>query len=59
MTSQEIKALPIEEKLRIGEAIWEDMRDRFDNAPISESTLDMLRQRQQRVANGEAGLLEL
>jgi hypothetical protein len=58
MTSLEIKALPTEEKVRIMEAIWEDMRDRFDASSLSQPMLDLLRERRMRVERGEAQLLE-
>jgi len=58
MTAQEIRTLPIEEKVRIMEAIWEDMRGRYEEAPISHEVLDLLKERQARVERGEARLLD-
>jgi hypothetical protein len=57
MTTQEIKCLPTDEKIRIMEAIWEDMRDRYEEAPIFQEVIDLLRERQARVERGEARLL--
>ncbi len=37
MTTQEIKSLPIDEKVRIMEAIWEDMRGHYEESPISKA----------------------
>ena len=58
MTAQEVKLLPIEEKVRLMEAIWEDMRDHCEEAPISQEFLDLLKTRQARVERGEARLLD-
>jgi len=35
MTTQEIRILPADEKVRIMAAIWEDMRDHYEEALIS------------------------
>ncbi|HVE15407.1 MAG TPA: addiction module protein [Chthoniobacterales bacterium] len=58
MTTQQIKSLPAEEKLQIMEAIWEDMRDHYENAPIAPEVIDLLRHRQARVAAGDAKFLD-
>ena len=58
MTTQDIKALPAEEKVRIMETIWEDMRDHYEEAPISQDVIDLLKERQARVERGEARLLD-
>lgn len=39
-------------------AIWEDMRDHHEEAPISEDVIDLLKERQARVNRGEAQLLD-
>jgi uncharacterized FAD-dependent dehydrogenase len=58
MTTQEIRTLPTDEKVRIMAAIWEDMRDHDDEAPISQEVIDLLKERQARVNSGEAQLLD-
>lgn len=58
MTTLEIKTLPTEQKLQIMEAIWEDMRDRYENAPVPPEVITLLRHRQERVAKGEAKFLD-
>jgi hypothetical protein len=58
MTAQEIRTLPIDQKVRIMEVIWEDMRDRYEESPISQEVIDILRERQSRVERGEARLFE-
>jgi putative addiction module component (TIGR02574 family) len=58
MTTQDIKCLSIDEKVRIMEAIWEDMRARYEEAPISEELVSLLKERQARVDRGESSLLD-
>jgi putative addiction module component (TIGR02574 family) len=58
MTAQEIRDLPIDEKVRIMQAIWEDMRARYEDAPISEEVVHLLKERVARLERGEARLLE-
>jgi len=58
MTTQEIRILPADEKVRIMTAIWEDMRDHNEEAPISQEVIDLLKERQARVKSGEAQLLD-
>jgi len=57
MTTEDVKALPIEQKLQIMEAIWEDFRERFDRLEVSEPQKELLDRRRARVQNGEARLL--
>jgi hypothetical protein len=58
VTAQEIKTLPTDEKFRIMEALWEDMRDHYEEAPISPEVIDLLKERQARVERGEAKILD-
>ncbi len=58
MTAQDIKLLPADEKIRIMAVIWEDMREHYEEAPISQEVIDLLRERQARVERGEAKLLD-
>jgi hypothetical protein len=58
MTTEEIRTLPINEKVRIMEAIWEDMRDHYEEAPISQEVVDLLKERQARFERGEVQLLD-
>ncbi len=58
MTAQDVRDLPAEEKLRIMAAIWDDMRERFEDAAISRRTIAFLDERKARVARGEARLHE-
>lgn len=58
MTAEDIKALPIDRKLQIMEAIWEDFRDRFDRMAISQEQKNLLDRRRARVQQGAAQLLD-
>jgi hypothetical protein len=49
ITGPEIKAPPVEQKIQIMEAIWEDFRDRFDTWDIPEEQRALLGQRRARV----------
>ncbi len=57
MTAAEVKALPVGEKFRIMEAIWEDLRDRFERSEIPQEHKDLLDLRRARVESGDAQLL--
>jgi hypothetical protein len=58
MTVEEIKALPMAQKHQIMEAIWEDLRDRFEQADLPQRLQDLLDQRRARVREGSAQLLD-
>ena len=58
MNAEEIKALPIDRKIQIMEAIWEDFRDRFDRLELTDEQKDLLDQRRARVREGTAQLLD-
>ena len=57
MNLEDIKALPIDRKIQIMEAIWEDFRDRFDRLELTDEQKDLLDQRRARVREGTAQLL--
>jgi hypothetical protein len=58
VTRTEAQALPWEEKERIMEALWEDMRDRFDALEVSAEVKQLLTHRRERVLRGEVPLLD-
>jgi len=58
MSTQEVRILPADEKVRIMVAIGEDMRDHHEEAPISQDVIDLLKERQEWVNSGEARLLD-
>lgn len=57
MSLTEIKNLPIGDKLQIMEAIWEDLRSRFDRLDISPEMASELDDRRARVERGDARLV--
>ncbi|MCL5742632.1 MAG: addiction module protein [Acidobacteria bacterium] len=58
MTEQDVKALPVEQKLQIMEAIWEDFRARFDRLDVPQAQKELLDRRRARVQQGMARLLD-
>jgi putative addiction module component (TIGR02574 family) len=58
MTAEDVKALPIDRKIQIMEAIWDDFRDRFDRFDLSQFQKDLLDRRRARVREGAAKLLD-
>lgn len=58
MTTEEIKRLPIEQKIQIMEALWDDLRERFDRSEIPESVKRLLDERRERVRSGQAQILD-
>jgi hypothetical protein len=58
MTTDEIKGLPIEQKIQIMEALWDDLRERFERAEIPASVQRLLDERRERVRSGQARLLD-
>ena len=58
MTGQDVKAMPVNQKLQIMEAIWEDFRDRFDRLEVPSDQKDLLDRRRARVREGAAQLLD-
>ena len=58
VTSEDLKAMPLSEKLQIMEAIWVDLRDRFERLEVPPQLKDLLDQRRTRVRDGSAQLLD-
>jgi hypothetical protein len=58
MTTEDVRALPVERKMQIMEAIWEDFRERFERSEISPQQKQLLDQRRRRVREGAARLLD-
>jgi hypothetical protein len=58
MTIAEAKAMPVEQKFQIMEALWEDMQERFESMPVSDEVRTLLDQRRERAARGESELLD-
>ena len=58
MTTEDVRALPVERKIQIMEPIWEDLRERFERSEISPSQKQLLDRRRARVRAGAARLLD-
>jgi hypothetical protein len=58
MTTDEIKSLPLEQKIWMMELLWEDLRDQFERSEISEQQKRILDERRGRVQRGQAQLLD-
>ena len=56
MTTAEIKALPLTEKFLLMEALWEDLRERFEDTELTESQKALLDRRRSAVESGESKL---
>jgi len=55
---EDVRALPVERKIQIMEAIWEDFRERFERSEISPQQKQLLDRRRARVREGAARLLD-
>ncbi|MGO8677269.1 MAG: addiction module protein [Limisphaerales bacterium] len=53
-----VRALPVERKIQIMEAIWEDFRERFERSEISPQQKQLLDRRRARVRERAARLLD-
>ena len=58
MTVEEIRALPVTEKLHIMEVIWQDFRAQFESCDIPRPLKALLDERRARVQEGTAKLLD-
>jgi putative addiction module component (TIGR02574 family) len=58
MTVEDVKRLPLAEKLQIMEAIWEDLKERFEHVDMPDQLKELLDQRRARVQEGSAQLLD-
>jgi putative addiction module component (TIGR02574 family) len=58
MTMEDVRALPIESKIQIMEAIWEDFRARFERSEMPAQQKQLLDHRRARVREGAARLLD-
>lgn len=58
MTAEEVRALPLAQKVQIMEALWEDLRDRFEQSDVPQRIKDLLDQRRVRVREGAAKVLD-
>jgi hypothetical protein len=58
MTATEVRTLPVLQKVQIMEAIWEDLRGRFEQAELPPRVQGLLDERRARVREGSAKVLD-
>jgi len=58
MTADEVRTLPMAQKIQIMEALWEDLRDRFEQLELPQRLQDLLDQRRARVREGAAKIVD-
>lgn len=58
MTATEVKTLPVVQKIQLMEAIWEDLRARFEQAELPPRLKALLDQRRARAREGSAQVLD-
>jgi hypothetical protein len=58
MTVDDVKALPMVQKIQIMEALWEDFRERLEASDVPEDLKNLLDQRRKRVQEGSAHLVD-
>ena len=58
MSITEIRELPLNEKLQIMEALWEDLRAHAEQASVPEGQKDLLDARRKAVEQGREAILE-
>ncbi len=56
MTISEIKNLPLNEKLQIMEALWEDLRSRTEGIPVPDWHKSLLDSRRKAVEEGREAI---
>jgi putative addiction module component (TIGR02574 family) len=58
MTTEEVRALPLNQKIQIMETLWEDLRERFDRLDLPQTHKDLLDERRSRIQKGTDTLLD-
>jgi hypothetical protein len=58
MTAEDVRTWPVERKIQIMEAIWEDFRERFERSGVSPQQKQLLDRRRARAREGAARLLD-
>lgn len=56
MTADEVKTLPLAEKIQLMETLWEDLRGRFERMELSEDQKKLLDGRRAAVEGGHSQL---
>jgi putative addiction module component (TIGR02574 family) len=58
MTTEEVTALPLNQKIQIMETLWEDLRERFDRLDLPQAHKDLLNERRSGIQKGTDTLLD-
>jgi hypothetical protein len=58
MTAEEVKGWPLSQKIQVMEALWEDLRDRFEQSEPSQAVKHLLLERRTRVREGSAKVVD-
>ncbi len=58
MTAEDVKAMSVSQKLQIMEAIWADLRERFERMEAPPQLKQLLDERRARVRDGSGQLLD-
>ncbi|CAN5618302.1 hypothetical protein BH20VER1_BH20VER1_13260 [soil metagenome] len=56
MTTDEVRTLPLADKIQMMEALWQDLRERFDRIELSEIQKALLDGRRMAVEKGDSRL---
>ena len=56
MTTEEVRTLPLTEKIQLMEALWQDLREHFDRSVLPESQKALLDKRRAAVESGASQL---
>lgn len=56
MTADEVRTLPLAEKIQLMEVLWDDLRERFDTMDLSDRQKALLDGRRAAVENGSSQL---
>lgn len=56
MTADEVKTLPVTEKIQLMEALWQDLREQFERMELSDGQKALLDGRRAAVEQGESRL---
>jgi len=58
MIAEDVRALPLPQKLHLMEVLWDDLRGHFDGLELSEIQKQLLDLRRKRVQEGKATLVD-
>ncbi len=56
MTTDDLRTLPLAEKFQLMDALWQELRERFDRMDLTESQKALLNRRRAAVESGDSRL---